>query len=203
MKVAGAILAGGQGRRMGGIDKPLADLAGRPLIAHVAARLAPQVDHLAVNANGDPARFAFLGLAVVADRPGIGQGPLAGLATMLARLDGAGRTTHLATAPADTPFLPHDFVSRLAHALAGAPADAIAVASSSARLHPVAGLWPVSLSGDLDAFLAAGGKQSIMAFLDGRTTVSVDFAAPPDGPDPFLNVNTPEELAAAVMHARR
>ena len=203
MKIAGAILAGGQGRRMGGIDKPLADLAGRPLIAHVAARLAPQVDHLVINANGDPARFAFLDLAVVPDRPGIGEGPLAGLATMLARRHGAGDITHLATAPADTPFLPHDLVALLADALAHGGGDAIAVAASAGRMHPVAALWPVSLSRDLDSHLATDRKQSFMAFLEGRTVVAVNFAAPPDGPDPFLNVNTPDELAAAVVHALR
>lgn len=203
MRIAGAILAGGQGRRMGGIDKPLADLAGKPLIAHVAARLAPQVDRLVINANGDPARFTFLGLAVVRDRPEIGEGPLAGLATMLARLDGAADATHLATAPADTPFLPLDLVARLAGALSRAPEGAIAVAASAGRMHPVAALWPVPLSRALDGFLAAARQQSFIAFLEGRAVVPVDFAVPPDGPDPFLNVNTPDELAAAAVHARR
>lgn len=203
MKIAGAILAGGQGRRMGGIDKPLADLAGRPLIAHVAGRLAPQVDHLVINANGDPARFSFLGLAVAPDRSGIGEGPLAGLASLLARLHSAPDFTHLATAPADTPFLPRDLVTRLANALGQAPEGAVAVAASEGRMHPVAGLWPVSLSHDLDIYLATDRKQSFMAFLEGRTVVVVDFATPADGPDPFLNVNTPDELAAAAVHARR
>jgi molybdopterin-guanine dinucleotide biosynthesis protein A len=203
MTIAGAILAGGQGRRMGGIDKPLADLAGRPLISHVAARFAPQVDHLTVNANGDPARFAFLGLAVVADRPNVGEGPLAGLATMLARLDGQGSATHLATAPADTPFLPYDLVARLSAAVAQVRGDAIAIAASAGRMHPVAALWPVSLSRDLDNHLATARKHGFMAFLEGHAVVTVDFATPPGGPDPFLNVNTPDELAAAALHARR
>ena len=195
MRIEGAILAGGEGRRMGGADKPLVDLAGKSLIAHVAARLAPQVERLTINANGDPARLAFLGLPVVPDRTSAGGGPLIGLATMLAHARGA--ATHLATAPADTPFLPADLVARLAGALAGQSADAIAVAHSAGRAHPVAALWPVALSDELDRFLERDGKHSFTAFLVGRPVVSVDFPVPPAAPDPFLNVNTPDDLAAA------
>lgn len=197
MRVAGAILAGGEGRRMAGIDKPLADLAGESLVARVAARLAPQVETLVLNANGDPARFAFLGLPVVADRGGAGGGPLSGLATMLAHRRAEGGADRLATSPADTPFLPLDLVDRLGRALEGAPKGAVAVARSGGRLHPVAALWPVALAPDLDRFLASAENRSFMAFLAGRIVVTADFEIPADGPDPFLNVNTPQDLERA------
>ena len=115
----GLILDGGLGRRMGGADKGLMLLAGRPMLAHVIERLAPQCGRLAISANGDPARLAAFGLPVVSDEPQNYAGPLAGV---LAGLELASRIapgiSHVATAPADAPFLPQDFVSRLGAALA-------------------------------------------------------------------------------------
>jgi molybdopterin-guanine dinucleotide biosynthesis protein A len=184
--VLGVILAGGLSRRMGGGDKALAPLHGKPVLAHVIERLAPQVDGLVLNANGDPARWAAFGLAVVPDGvPGF-PGPLAGL---LAAMDwAAGRYGWIATAACDSPFLPRDLVARLRGA------GGAAVAASGGRRHPVAGLFPVALRGELAAFIAGGGRRA-GDWADRSGAVAVDFDASPV--DPFFNVNTPEELAVA------
>ncbi|MEL6236060.1 MAG: molybdenum cofactor guanylyltransferase, partial [Pseudomonadota bacterium] len=141
----GVILAGGQARRMGGRDKPLLTLAGQALIAHVAARLAPQTAGLIVSANGDPARFASLGLTVIADASP-GQGPLAGVLAGLTRAEALGHRS-IVTAPADTPFLPRDLVRGLR---AAAYAQDSAFAYAESRIgpgvyvpHPDCALWPV------------------------------------------------------------
>src|SRR5690242_6663170 len=110
-EVVGVILAGGQSRRMGGTDKAFLPLAGRPLIAHVIERLRPQVDAVVVNSNGDPARFADFGLEVIADAIGGFQGPLAGILTGMQWARRHARNARwIATAAADTPFLPRDVV---------------------------------------------------------------------------------------------
>ncbi len=195
MKVGGAILAGGEGRRMGGTDKPSLLLGDCRLIDHVVGRLRPQVDVLAISANGDPARFADLGLAVLPDNPERRAGPLAGLATML---DHYARrhpdVTHVLTAPADAPFLPLDLAARLAQAIDGP--ETIAIAASDGRDHPVAGLWPVNILARLERHLTATGRLSMMAFLDTTEWQSVSFPLSGDI-DPFLNVNTPEDLRTA------
>lgn len=185
MRIFGTILAGGQGRRMGGADKALLLLAGRPLIAHAIDRLEPQVERLALSANGDPARLARFGLPVLPD-DGHPQGPLSGL---LAALDWAAPlgATHLVTAPTDAPFLPPDLTPRLL--LAGD----LTLARSGGNDHPTFGLWPTSLRGDLRAFLASGAKTSVRAFADAHHAARADF--PDDGA--FTNLNTPEDLAAA------
>src|SRR5215211_6019719 len=149
MRTLGVLLAGGLARRMGGGDKPLRTIAGRTILERVIERLAPQCDGLILNANGDPARFAFTGLPVVADDvPGFA-GPLAGV---LAALDWAAahrpELEWVASAAADSPFLPHDFVSRL-HAAREAAGTALACAESGGRTHPVNGLWAVHLKDDL------------------------------------------------------
>ncbi|MDG5494851.1 molybdenum cofactor guanylyltransferase MobA [Niveispirillum sp. BGYR6] len=198
--IIGAILAGGQGRRLGG-DKPLTDLAGRPLLAHVVRRLAPQVGRLVLNANGDPARFAGIaelqGLPVVPDTAPNQPGPLAGLLAVLewaARMQPAAR--HVLSVPADCPFLPHDLVSRLALAAGDGVALArTAAADSSAHSHPVVGLWPVSLCQDLRVALLVEGQRRVGQWAARHRPTFVDW---PDTPlDPFLNVNTPDDLAAA------
>jgi len=185
MRIFGTILAGGQGRRMGGADKALIPLAGRPLIAHAIDRLEPQVERLALSANGDPARLARFGLPVLPDQS-ISQGPLSGL---LAALDWAAPlgATHLVTAPTDAPFLPPDLTPRLL--LAGD----LALARSGGNDHPTFGLWPVALRDALRAFLASGAKTSVRAFADAQGAARADF--PQDGA--FTNVNTPQDLATA------
>lgn len=185
MRIFGTILAGGQGRRMGGQDKALLLFAGRPLVAHVIDRLEPQVERLALSANGDPARFARFGLPVLPDA-GASQGPLSGL---LAALDWAAPlgATHLVTAPTDAPFLPPDLTPRLL--LAGD----LALARSGGDDHPTFGLWPVTLRDALRAFLASGAKASVRAFADAHHAARADF--PADGA--FTNLNTPDDLALA------
>lgn len=202
MKMAvppGVILAGGRATRMGGGDKALLRLGGATLLDRVIARLGPQVGALALNANGDPARFAGCGLPVLPDSVPDRPGPLAGILAALdwaARL-GAGRVV---TVPADTPFLPADLVARLLAAADGtAPVLAATAGAGSATRsmagglvrHPACGLWPVALRGDLRAALA-GGTRKVADWADGHGARMALF----DG-DPFFNVNTPDDLRAA------
>jgi molybdopterin-guanine dinucleotide biosynthesis protein A len=170
---------------MGGADKALLPLAGQPLIAHVHARLAPQVAQVLISANGDPGRFAALPCRVMADaRP---QGPLSGVlaALLAAREDGA---THVVSTPVDTPFLPGDLVARLVAAAGGG----LAVAASPGGLHPACALWPVALVPALSDYLA-GGEARVGGFTRAQGAGLAQFAD--DGP--FLNLNTPEDLARA------
>lgn len=188
MRIFGVILAGGQGRRMGGADKALLPLAARPLVAHVADRLEPQVERLAISANGDPARLAFLGLPILPDARA--EGPLSGLLAALDWAAGQGATA-LVSAPTDAPFLPPDLVPRLI--LAGEAAGGVAMARSGGNDHPTFGLWPVTLREPLRAFLASGAKARVRAFADAHHAARADF--PDDGA--FANLNTPQDLAAA------
>ena len=183
------VLAGGLARRMGGGDKPLLPFGEGTVLAAVLARLAPQAGPLAINANGDPARLAPFGLPVLPDPVKGHPGPLAGLlaAMIWARSLGAARVL---TVPGDAPFLPLDLADRLAQA--GAPA----IAASGGRAHPVAGLWPTALAEALRQDLA-GGLRRVQSFATTHGAGEVDFPLPPDGPDPFLNLNTPEDLAKA------
>lgn len=187
MPIAALILAGGQARRMGGADKALLRLAGQPLIAHVLARLRPQVGTIALSANGDPERFSMFGLPVLPDTLTT-QGPLAGI---LAGLEWAGTQGFdaIVTAPVDTPFLPADLVSRLCAASRGASHPAVAV--SQGRLHPTVALWPVPMLPVLQTVLAAGERRLRMPL---REAVPVVFAG---ARDPFKNLNTPDDLAEA------
>ncbi len=183
--IAGIILAGGRSLRMGGGDKTLLPLAGRPMLAHVVARLAPQVDALALSANGDPARFAAFALPVLADSLPDHPGPLAGI---LAGLDWAaalGAAT-LVTVPGDTPFLPANLVAALAAAAADRPAYVV-----TPDPQPACALWPVALRPALAAALAAGERR-VRAFADAHGAATVPL--PPEG---FRNLNTPADLVAA------
>ena len=194
--VTGVILAGGQSRRMGGGDKGLLDLTGRPMLAHVIERLAPQVGCMVVNANGDPERFATFGLPVVADTVAGFAGPLAGvLAGMHWSRGNAPNARWIATAAADAPLLPADLVGRCLEALRD-QAAAIALAQSAGGVHPVIGLWPVALADDLEAQLAAGVRK-VLHWTNRHGTVEVPFGPVHVGGadlDPFFNANTPQEL---------
>lgn len=190
----GLVLAGGRAQRLGGGDKGFLAVGGRPILARVVARLSPCAA-VVLNANGDPARFAGLGLPVVADTvPGFA-GPLAGV---LAGLDWAAAhrpaIAHVVTAPADAPFLPADLVARL-HAAARAAGMPIACAASGGRRHPVVALWPVTLREALRCALVAEGLHKVGAVLDRHGAATADWPATPV--DPFLNVNTPEDLVEA------
>ncbi|WP_306117966.1 MULTISPECIES: molybdenum cofactor guanylyltransferase MobA [unclassified Roseitalea] len=198
-QIVGVVLAGGLSRRMNGQDKALMPLAGKPLIGHVIDRLAPQVGLIAINANGDPQRFAMTGLPVFADTIPGHAGPLAGvLAAMdFARARGPG-LTHVATAATDTPFLPLDLVARLA--AASATPDTIAMAHSHGQRHPVFALWPVGLADDLRAFLASTESYKVMVWVERHRLRPVEFGT--EGGDPFFNINTPAELAHAKARFR-
>ena len=182
---------------MGGGDKGLLELGGQPLLTHVIDRLEPQVAALALNANGDAARFNGFGLPVLADSVAGFAGPLAGV---LAGLDWAverGAET-IVTAAADTPFFPCDLVPRLLLATDGMAAPlALAATPDAGRgrvRHPTFGLWPVALRDDLRSALE-GGLRKVVAWSDGHGGREALFEVP--GIDPFFNVNTPEDLARA------
>jgi len=189
----GAILAGGLARRLGGGDKALRQVGGRTVLARLVERMTPQVTRLVLNANDDPARFAAEGLPVVADSLPGHPGPLAGV---LAALDWAAAnepaTEWVVTVPGDSPFLPRDLVARL-HAERG---DAtFACAASGGWTHPVVGLWPVSVRDELRRAVAVDGIRKIDAFTGRHACSTVEWPVRPV--DPFLNVNTPEELVEA------
>ena len=173
---------------MGGADKAALTLGGRSLLAHAADRLDPQVDRLAISANGDPARFAAHHLPVLPDHAP--QGPLSGL---LAALDWAAPlgATHVVTVAVDTPFFPGDLVPQLLLAAETSPAGA-ALADSNGQPHPTFGLWPVTLRYDLRATLARG-EARVMDFARRHGAATAHF---PDD-RAFLNLNTPEDLSAA------
>jgi molybdopterin-guanine dinucleotide biosynthesis protein A len=184
----GVILAGGQGRRMGGTDKALLPLAGKPLIRHVLNRLRLQVPQVLISANGDPARFAGMDCEVVADRNP--EGPLSGILAAMHRAAALG-ATHVLSVPVDAPFLPTDLLARLVAAARGAPGG-LALAGTPGQLHPTFGLWPVTLAPALAAFLAEGNAK-MMQFADRQGAATALFA----DPSGFLNLNTPDDLAQA------
>ncbi|MDR3494623.1 MAG: molybdenum cofactor guanylyltransferase MobA [Ancalomicrobiaceae bacterium] len=197
--ILGVILAGGQSRRMGGGDKCLSPLRGRTLLDHVVDRLKPQVGRLILNANGDPLRFRPFGLDVVTDSLPGQPGPLAGLLAGLRHAEAAGPAiTHVLTVAADTPFLPQDLAGRLAGALAETGAE-IALAVSDGRVHPVVALVPVTFADRLEADLRSGTARRVEAWLRQVAVAEVAFSGEPD---PFFNVNTPDELALAEAFAR-
>ena len=198
--IAGVLLAGGQSRRMGGGDKCLRPLVGRPLLAHVIERARPQVGPLVLNANGDPARFAVFGLPVAADVVEGFAGPLAGVLTGLEwAAANAPDCTHVASFASDAPFLPTDLVARLAAAMAETDAE-LACAASQGRSHPVFGLWPVRLSGALRRAIVEGEVRKVDVWTARYRLATVDFpmVETPAGPlDPFFNANHPDDLATA------
>ncbi len=196
LDVNGVVLAGGLSRRMGGGDKSLALLGGRPMIARALDCLARQVGSIVINANGDHQRFADLDYEVVADTVEGHAGPLAGiLAGMRWSCKNSPRTRFIVSAAADTPFLPDDLVAKLSNK---AGESTIVLAKSGGRIHPVAGLWPVALVDDLDTYLKRGGNRKVLAFIDNYTLATVSFPMKlSDSLDPFFNVNTPEDLAKA------
>lgn len=193
--VLGVLLAGGQSRRMGGGDKCLRPLGGRPILQRIVERVRPQVRRLILNANGDPARFADYDLPVVGDSVEGFAGPLAGV---LAGLDWAAENAPecpvIVTVPTDAPFLPTDLVDGLWHAVKLQGAE-LACAASDGQSHPVVGLWPVALRDDLRRAMTAEEIRKVDAWTARYRLVTVEFPALPV--DPFLNVNRPDDLAAA------
>jgi molybdopterin-guanine dinucleotide biosynthesis protein A len=182
--VSGIILAGGLSRRMGGVDKGLQPLRGKPMVEHVLERLVPQVDEIVINANQNLDRYGALGHRVASDEVGGFAGPLAGLHAGL-------KFTHqplVVTVPCDSPFLAADLVARLRQQLDGRD---VAVAKTGDQVHPVFALVRRSVAGSLEAYLAGGGRK-----VDGWfTTLRMVEVSFDDEADAFRNINTPEELA--------
>ena len=184
-KITGVVLAGGLGRRMGGIDKGLQELRGQPMVHWVVERLAPQVDELLINANQNGERYAAFGHRVVPDQIPDFAGPLAGLHAALS----AASHPLVATAPCDSPFLPADLISRLFSALTATGAD-LAVARTFDQPHPVFCLCRRDVLPHLTEFLAGGGRKIDRWY----TTLKVVEVAFDDEADAFENINTREEL---------
>jgi molybdopterin-guanine dinucleotide biosynthesis protein A len=193
--VVGVLLAGGLARRMGGGDKGLSVLGGRPMMDRIIERVRRQVSVLILNANGDPERFAGYGLDVVPDVIEGFAGPLAGVLTGLEwAAANAPDAQWVATFTVDAPFVPVDLVERLDAAVAANGAD-LACAKSAGRAHPVFGLWPVRLGGDLRRAMIDEDMRKIDLWTARYHLIEVDFSTDPF--DPFFNVNAPEHLAEA------
>ena len=184
--VTGIVLAGGQGRRMGGVDKGLQLLHGKPMVAAVIARLAPQVDEILINANQNPEAYARFGYRVVPDAVGGFAGPLAGLHAGMS----AASHSLVLTVPCDSPFLPLDLYSRLEKAL---DQNDLAVAKTGDQPHPVFALVRTAVRKNLEEFLSGGGRK-IDAWYGALDVVEVPFD---DEADAFRNINTLEELDGA------
>jgi len=184
-RVTGVVLAGGLGRRMGGVDKGLKPLRGKPMVQWVVERFGPQVDEVLINANQNPDTYAAFGRRVIPDAIGGYAGPLAGLHRGLTEA----QHDLVASVPCDSPFLPHDLVSRLRSALEREGAD-LAVARTGEQPHPVFCLCRKAVLASLTAFLEAGGRK-IDAWYASLKVVEVPFD---DEPEAFSNINTEAEL---------
>ncbi|WP_105440514.1 molybdenum cofactor guanylyltransferase MobA [Neorhizobium sp. T25_13] len=196
----GLVLAGGKSSRMG-TDKAFLTIGGDTILGHVVRRLLPQVSEITLNA---PIGFPNpLGLRLLPDLVPGQIGPLAGVLAGLQDIQARGvQATHLLTVPSDSPFVPADLARRLG-AEAGDP-NAIVIASSDGRDHPVFGLWPVSITSDLETWLSDPDNRRIKALLDRHHTVTVEFPVietPQGALDPFFNINTPEDLQEALGFA--
>lgn len=183
--LAGLVLAGGRGTRMGGKDKGLVEFNGKPMIQHVLAALRPQVAEVLISANRNLEHYRGTGCRVVSDSLAEFAGPLAGIS---AGMHAAARE-YLLVLPCDGPFVPSWLAQRLWTAVAG-KTDAIAAAHDGERLHPTFALLPLSVLDDLDAYLAEGGRK-VDRFYNRHAFVTVDFS---DYPQAFLNINTPEDV---------
>lgn len=190
--ITGVILAGGRGRRMGGADKGLQELAGRPLVQWVLARLAPQVDQVLISANRNLARYRAFGCPVLPDSIGDSAGPLAGLHAALAH----SATPLLISAPCDSPFLPIDVARRLHASLVENSAE-LAVARTGERVHRAFCLLRRELLPQIEGFLASGGRR-LAEWHASLRVVEVSFD---DDANAFGNINTPEDLARCARSA--
>ncbi len=199
-RVAGVILAGGLSRRMGGGDKALRTLGGKPVLDHVITRARAQVGPLVLNANGDPARFEAFGLPVAPDLVEGFAGPLAGVLTGLAWAQAeAPDCQWLASFACDAPFLPEDLVARLLAAVELEGAD-LACAASRGRSHPVFGLWPLRLRAELEAAMREEEIRKVDVWTARHRLATVEFPevdTPAGALDPFFNTNRPEDLDEA------
>ncbi len=185
-EITGVVLAGGRARRMGGVDKGLLDIAGRPMVEHVIARLRPQVSDLVINANRSLDTYREYGYPVVPDAEGDYLGPLAGICASLQ----VARTAFVLTAPCDTPLLPRSLAERLWPVCRECGAE-IAVAHDGHRLQPVFALISTEVTDSLERYLREGGRK-IDRWYESRRLVTVDFS---DMAECFVNVNDPGQRA--------
>lgn len=190
-EVGGVVLAGGMSRRMAGAEKAFVPLAGRPLLSHVLDRLTPQVDRVILSANGDLNRFMGFGLDVVADMRPDQPGPLAGLESAFRYLSDL---CWILSVPVDLPFFPMNLLQQMT-ALADDPKKPV-VAVSNGRLHPVVCLWPRGVAGEISNALDAGTLR-LLDFFDATPHHRVEYVTSPGGPDPFFNINRPEQVVIA------
>ena len=191
-QIAAVILAGGAARRMGGGDKTLLPLGGKPILQHILDRLTPQCAPILLNANGDASRFQAFGLGVYADAVDGYLGPLAGVLTGLDAVALNYRDiTHLISIAGDTPFIPKNLVEKMRSMADG---ETIVRASSNGRAHAVCALWPLSIRADLRDQLVNNDVRKIDRFTANYNLVDCDFAGIPD---PFFNINSPADQAEA------
>ncbi|MGI9353358.1 MAG: molybdenum cofactor guanylyltransferase MobA [Rhizobiaceae bacterium] len=197
--VLGVVLAGGLSRRMGGAEKSLLNINDAPLIARVSDRLKQQVTGIIINANGNRDRFGFLNLPVTGDTVEGYAGPLAGVLAGMRWASENTNATHIITAAADTPFFPIDYADSM---IAKTVRDniQIALASSNGRRHPVFGLWNLDLADELEDFLVKEEGRKVMLFVERHRNCLVEFEG--SDPDPFFNVNTPDDMHLAEKIAR-
>lgn len=200
-RILGVVLAGGQSRRMGSIDKTLMPLCGVPMVKRVLDRIRPQVDATIINTNADISQFSTFEVPVLGDTVSGYAGPLAGILTAMeyAKQNGF---QFVCSVAADTPFFPADFVATLAKiGLAKVDRQDIVLASSGGFRQPTFGLWSVSLEEQLRDFLTLGEERKIMRFVQQHKWTLVEFDKNlSDGSDPFFNVNTPEEMNLAEQY---
>ena len=185
MSITGIVLAGGKGRRMGGVDKGLVSFLGKPLVAHVIERLNPQVDEIFINANREIESYSAFGHEVIQDDIADFAGPLAGLHKGML----VAKHAYVVTVPCDSPLIPTDLVDRLMHGLTEHDAD-VAVAKTGTQAHPVFCLCRTALLPSLEDFLQNGGRK-IDAWYASLQVAEILFD---DNPQAFANINTREDL---------
>ncbi len=197
--IPGLILAGGRSSRMGGDDKCFRHLCGRPLLEHVIDRATPQVCRIIISSNSDAENFTAYELPVIGDVISDFAGPLAGVLSGLDWVsENIPQARWMASFATDTPFFPMDMVTRLAKAIDGTGAS-MASAASGGRMHPVFSLWPVTMRNDLRRAMNSEKIRRAGLWVDRCNTRRVEFGKQPF--DPFFNINTPDDLAAAEQAA--
>ena len=196
--IPAVILVGGVGRRMGGVDKPLMLLAGRPLLSYVIEALAPQTPYIALATRADPEPYRHFGLPLLPDSIA-DQGPLTGLRSALewakATVPDA---SHVALLAGDTPFIPSDLFSRLR--VARSPSPSCIFAASKGQIHYSTGIWPLSAHALLETVESENSDRSLRGLAH---HIGLETAEWIDDADPFFNINTPDDLAVAenrLMH---
>ncbi|NBU15111.1 MAG: molybdenum cofactor guanylyltransferase [Alphaproteobacteria bacterium] len=196
--IPAVILVGGAGRRMGGVDKPMMPLAGRPLLSYVIDILAPQTPHIALATRADPEPYRSFGLPLLPD-PVADQGPLTGLRSALEwAKTTVPNASHVALLAGDTPFIPSDLFTRLGAMRSPSPSCVFAV--SNGQTHYSIGLWPLTAHALLEAFEGTNSDRSLRGFAHDIGFKTVEWT---DEHDPFFNINAPDDLAEAALRVKR